>query len=96
MPLDKPRNIRCYRAGWSVSIITRIDHQLTAPLLLCSGFDYHFNAIQNEHDELFNAYKNMFEVVLSQSRVLRHTINSYFPIFERYFVRIVLGLAICR
>jgi hypothetical protein len=96
MLLDKPRNIRCYGTGWSVSIITRIDHQLTAPLVLCSGFDYRFNAIENEHNELFTAYKNMFEVVLSPSRVLRHTINSYFPIFERYFVRIVLGLVICR
>jgi hypothetical protein len=58
------------------------------PLILCLGFDYHFNAIQNEDNELFNAYKNMFEMAISQSRDLRSALNSYFPIYQRFFVRI--------
>ena len=57
-------------------------------LTLSSGFDYQFSAIQNEDNELFNAYKNMFEVAISQSQDLRKTLNIYFPIFERFFVRI--------
>ena len=56
-----------------------------------SAFDYHFNAIQNEHNELLNAYKNMFEVAVSQSRMLRKAITTYFPIYDRFFVSIVLG-----
>jgi len=97
MPLGEPCNIRCYRTSWSVSVVTRIVHQLTAPLLvLCSGFDYHFNAIQNEDNELFAAYKNMFELAVSQSQSLRKAIISYFPIYEHFFVRIVLGPVIRR
>jgi len=58
------------------------------PLVLCSGFDYHFNAIQNEDNEMFNAYKNMFEMAISQSQNLRKALNAYFPMYERFFVRI--------
>ena len=29
-------------------------------LVLCSGFDYHLNAIQNEDNELLKAYEDMF------------------------------------
>ena len=58
------------------------------------GFDYHFNAIQNEHNELFNAYKKMFEVALSQFRgLMTLAIIAYFPMYERFFVRIVPGLS---
>ena len=58
------------------------------PLILSSGFDYKFSAIQNEDNELFNAYKNMFEMAISQSQILRKAFNVYFPIYERFFVRI--------
>lgn len=96
MSLGEPCNIRCYRTGWSVSVVTPIVRQLTAPLVLCSGFDYHFNAIQNEDNELFNAYKNMFEASISQGQGLRKAIITYFPIYERFFVRIVFGPVIRR
>jgi hypothetical protein len=58
------------------------------PLVLSSGFDYQFSAIQNEDNELFDAYKNMFEMAISQSQNLRMLLNAYFPIYERFFVRI--------
>ena len=64
--------------------------------MLCLGFDYHFNAIQTEDNELFNAYKNMFEASVSQAQGLRKVIITYFPIFERFFVRIVLSPVIRR
>jgi len=32
-----------------------------------------------------NAYKNMFEMAISQSRELRKNLNAYFPIYERFF-----------
>jgi hypothetical protein len=72
-------------AGWSLLLLTIL--QPMTPLMLYSGFDYHFNAIQNEDNELFNAYKNMFEIALSQSQNLRKALNAYFPILERFFVR---------
>ncbi len=52
----------------------------------CTGFDYHFNAIQNEENELFNAYKDMFEIAVSQSRFFRQLLTTYVPIYERLFV----------
>ena len=61
---------------------------------LSSGFDYHFNAIQNENNELFRAYKDMFEFAISQPGILRSTIYAYVPLIKRLFVRFVLWLAI--
>jgi hypothetical protein len=52
-----------------------------------SGFDYHFNAIQNENNELFNAYKDMFEDAMSQSQGgLSVMLRLYFPILDTLFV----------
>jgi hypothetical protein len=62
-------------------------------LILPSGFDYHFNAIQNEDNELFNAYRDMFEIAISQPWTLRRVISTYFPIFGRLFVRFYTGPA---
>ncbi|KAI0305588.1 cytochrome P450, partial [Multifurca ochricompacta] len=50
-----------------------------------AGFDYHFNAIQNDDNELFKAYKDMFEIAVSQSRSLRKALTMYAPIYERLF-----------
>lgn len=49
-----------------------------------AGFDYHFNAIQNESDELFSAYKEMFE--FAQSNGVRTILGVYFPILDVLFV----------
>ena len=75
---------------------TRIVCQLMMPLMLYSGFDYHFNAIQNEDNELFNAYKDMFEVSISQTRKLRKALDYYSPIFARFFVSFVLKVVVRR
>ncbi|KAI0256106.1 cytochrome P450 [Lactifluus subvellereus] len=50
-----------------------------------AAFDYHFNAIQNEDNELFNAYKDMFEIAVSQAGGFRNILSSYVPIYERLF-----------
>ncbi|CCM03723.1 uncharacterized protein FIBRA_05869 [Fibroporia radiculosa] len=51
-----------------------------------AGFDYQFNAIQSESNELFNAYKEMFEVAISQQRgSLRSLFVIYFPIINVLF-----------
>lgn len=49
-----------------------------------TGFDYHFNAIQNESDELFSAYKDMFEI--AQGSAIRMLLGVYFPILDVLFV----------
>ncbi|KDQ53508.1 hypothetical protein JAAARDRAFT_39194 [Jaapia argillacea MUCL 33604] len=58
-----------------------------------AGFDYQFNAIQNESNELFCAYKDMFEVAISQGQGLRSLLGIYLPILDTLFpndaVRIV-------
>ncbi|KAG8213983.1 cytochrome P450 [Butyriboletus roseoflavus] len=49
------------------------------------GFDYHFNAIQNESDELFSAYKEMFEIAISQGSAFRMVLGLCFPILDVLF-----------
>lgn len=57
-------------------------------LMLDSGFDYEFNAIENETNELFNAYKDMFEIAISQQNGgVRDILSIYFPIIDTLFVR---------
>jgi hypothetical protein len=81
-------------AGAFLSSFTSPHQQPTAPPRLSSGFDYHFNAIQNEDNELFKAYKDMFEFAISQPGFLRSTIHACAPLLNRLFVRFVLWLAI--
>ncbi|KAF8134634.1 cytochrome P450 [Boletus edulis] len=50
-----------------------------------AGFDYQFNAIQNESDELFCAYKEMFETALTQNNGFRTVLGIYFPILDLLF-----------
>ena len=61
--------------------------------LLARGFDYHFDAIQNEDNELFHAYNDMFEIAVSQPGMLRKAVKIYQDIYapilpvERLFIR---------
>ena len=52
------------------------------------GFDYQFNAIQNESNELFLAYKEMFEIAVSQQGGgVWELLLMYAPILDRILVR---------
>lgn len=74
---EKPKGIRLDICHW----VSRA----TFDVIGIAGFDYHFNAIQNEENELFNAYKDMFEIALSQAHILRQLLSFYVPIYERLF-----------
>lgn len=50
------------------------------------GFGYNFNAIRDETNELFKAYKNMFEVAISQGQPLRTALYIYMPFLFKLFV----------
>ncbi|KAG2016007.1 cytochrome P450 [Coprinopsis cinerea AmutBmut pab1-1] len=50
-----------------------------------AGFDYQFNAIQNESNELFNAYKEMFEIAISQGDGIITLISIYAPWIHKIF-----------
>ncbi|RXW24956.1 hypothetical protein EST38_g866 [Candolleomyces aberdarensis] len=50
-----------------------------------AGFDYEFHAIQNESNELFNAYKEMFEIAISQGDGLSTFISIYAPWVYKFF-----------
>ncbi|KAF9461315.1 cytochrome-450 hydroxylase [Collybia nuda] len=50
-----------------------------------AGFDYNFNAIKDETNELFVAYKEMFEVAISQGQIGRTLLNIYLPYFSALF-----------
>ncbi|KZT08852.1 cytochrome P450 [Laetiporus sulphureus 93-53] len=51
-----------------------------------AGFDYQFNAIQDETNELFSAYEEMFEIGVSQQEgSLRSLVALHFPIINTLF-----------
>ncbi|KAJ6586826.1 cytochrome P450 [Mycena vulgaris] len=50
-----------------------------------AGFDYSFNSLQDESNELFLAYKDMFEVAISQGRPFRTLLSIYLPLVNRLF-----------
>ncbi|EJD02970.1 cytochrome-450 hydroxylase [Fomitiporia mediterranea MF3/22] len=50
-----------------------------------AGFDYSFSAIQHETNELFMAYKDMFEIAVSRGETLLDIAIVYFPWLEEYF-----------
>ena len=60
---------------------------LTLPAVSSLAFDYHLNAIQNEENELLRAYKDMFEIGISQAQNFRQLVSFYFPIYDRLFVK---------
>ena len=52
-----------------------------------AGFDYQFNAIRDESNELFTAYKEMFEIAVSQQGGgLWELAILYAPILDRFMV----------
>lgn len=51
-----------------------------------AGFDYQFNAIQDETNELFCAYKDMFEIAVSQGSAFRSVLGIYLPVLNKIFV----------
>ena len=54
-----------------------------------AGFDYKFNAIQNEENPVYLAYKRMFGMTLDQKRGMLNTmVDVYFPVFFKVFVSI--------
>ena len=54
-----------------------------------SGFDYQFNAIHDESNELFAAYKEMFEIAVSQQGGgLWELAIVYAPILDRFAVSV--------
>ncbi|KAF9566823.1 cytochrome-450 hydroxylase [Agrocybe pediades] len=50
-----------------------------------AGFDYDFNAIHHESNELFSAYKEMFEVAISQGNPIRTIFGIYAPFLSALF-----------
>lgn len=51
------------------------------------GFDYEFNSIEDDTNELFCAYKEMFELAVSQNKNrTRQLLGIYFPIIDVIFV----------
>lgn len=51
-----------------------------------AGFDYEFNAIQNEDNELLRAYVDMFETAVSKQKAgLRSVLVMYLPIIDKIF-----------
>jgi hypothetical protein len=57
------------------------------------GFDYNFHAIRDETNELFCAYREMFEVAISQGRFFRTMLDIYLPYLSAHFVSMSIHVA---
>ena len=49
------------------------------------GFDYQFNALEDETEEVYGAYRRMFDVA-DKGPELRGILELYFPIIRRFWV----------
>lgn len=56
--------------------------------MLHIGFDYSFNSIQDESNELFCAYRDMFNLALSQAQAVKSILAIWFPWIYWFFVRV--------
>jgi cytochrome P450 len=54
-------------------------------LIFLSGFEYNFDSIEDESNELFTAYKDMFETAISQNNDFRTILGIYAPFLKRWF-----------
>lgn len=52
----------------------------------CAGFDYNFNSIQDESNELFLAYKEMFDKVIGKSTFWGTLASVYLPTLFKIIV----------
>lgn len=57
--------------------------------MLHVGFDYSFNSIQDESNELFCAYRDMFNLALSQAQAVKSILAIWFPWIYWFFVRVL-------
>ncbi|KAF7358656.1 Cytochrome-450 hydroxylase [Mycena sanguinolenta] len=57
----------------------------TLDVMGLAGFDYNFNSIEDETNEVFIAYRDMFEVAVSQSPRFRSLLLMYLPTINRLF-----------
>lgn len=57
----------------------------TFDIIGLAGFDYSFNSIEDQTNELFNAYKDMFETGVSQNKGMRAVLSIYIPIINYFF-----------
>ncbi|KAJ6593806.1 cytochrome-450 hydroxylase [Mycena capillaripes] len=59
--------------------------RVTFDVIGLAGFDYSFNSIQDETNELFIAYTDMFEVAISQGGPFRTLLSIYLPRINKLF-----------
>ncbi|KAJ7209491.1 cytochrome P450 [Mycena pura] len=69
---------------------TRIDvchflSRATFDVMGLAGFDYNFNSILDETNELFAAYRDVFEVFISQGSPFRILLSIYLPFVNELF-----------
>ncbi|KAJ6474217.1 cytochrome-450 hydroxylase [Mycena sanguinolenta] len=57
----------------------------TFDIMGLAGFDYSFNSIQDETNEVFIAYRDMFEVAVSQGTMFRSLLSIYLPTINQLF-----------
>jgi hypothetical protein len=91
LSLGEPRDIRRHRNVRCVPALICVEPRAHDTPRAVLGFDYSFNAIQNEENELFNAYRDMFEIAISQPRMFRSLVSTHVPIYDRLFVRFLLS-----
>lgn len=74
-------------AGQSVIDISHWVARATFDVIGLAGFDYHFHALQDESEDVYLAYRKMFNVQ-DKGPGLKAIVSLFFPIINTLFVRI--------
>ncbi|KAG5637994.1 hypothetical protein H0H81_002355 [Sphagnurus paluster] len=84
MIIDAPKADNDSNAPLSIDVCHWVS-RATFDVIGLAGFGYEFNAIKDETNELFCAYKEMFEVSISQGKITRTMMNIYLPFVSSLF-----------
>ncbi|KAF8525162.1 cytochrome-450 hydroxylase [Hysterangium stoloniferum] len=87
---QKAEELRCTWLKLADPKGTKIDvcHWLgraTFDIIGLAGFDYAFDAIQDETNEIYLAYRDMFDAALNRGQDWTTVAGVYFPIFNKYW-----------
>lgn len=73
-------------ASQTVIDVSHWASRATFDVIGLAGFDYHFNSLEDPSEEVYLAYRKMFDAV-DKGPGLKGILRIYFPIIERILVR---------
>ena len=83
---DAQSNESAHSASQTVIDVSHWASRATFDVIGLAGFDYHFNSLKDPSEEVYLAYRKMFDAV-DKGPGLKSILRIYFPIVEKLLVR---------